>query len=371
MVIEPAAEQIPLLDLGTPNVMEASAVTSQSSAVVEEARLPVVDAAPVSTPNWETDWSFGDDLALPAHHPLSEALKRESHRAEPAIDDSWAEMRIAEAPQLAETQRPAEASVDVPRQQSWSDISASSYAEAPDGFLVDAQPIHGNLLEFPMELVASRKVRPRRAEGIYGLVAEGEPQLSIFEVDPASVSTQPDAVEQPAETVAWSRPEWAGMKLEATEPQGVAAEPVIEVVPAKALALQAAPMNLRILAAVVDFGLVSVVFLSVALLVAVKASVLPTLREAEMGGGIVFAAIALANLAISYTLARATPGMKYALISLRTFDGLTPTREQRCRRLGALAISMLPVGLGAVWAVFDEEHLSWHDRLSGTYLRRV
>jgi hypothetical protein len=22
------------------------------------------------------------------------------------------------------------------------------------------------------------------------------------------------------------------------------------------------------------------------------------------------------------------------------------------------------------WAIFDEEHLSWHDRLSGTYLRK-
>jgi uncharacterized RDD family membrane protein YckC len=85
----------------------------------------------------------------------------------------------------------------------------------------------------------------------------------------------------------------------------------------------------------------------------------------------VFAAITFAYLAISYTLARATPGMKYALLSLRTFDGQTPTREQRCMRLGAMAVSMLPVGLGAVWALFDEQHLSWHDRWSGTYLRRV
>jgi len=22
------------------------------------------------------------------------------------------------------------------------------------------------------------------------------------------------------------------------------------------------------------------------------------------------------------------------------------------------------------WALFDDEHLSWHDRISGTYLRR-
>jgi uncharacterized RDD family membrane protein YckC len=130
-------------------------------------------------------------------------------------------------------------------------------------------------------------------------------------------------------------------------------------------------MNLRLLAAIVDFALISLAVMAVAALVAVNATVLPTIREAEIGGGLVFAAIAMAYLAISYTLARATPGMKYAMLSLRTFDGRRPTREQRCRRLGALALSMLPVGLGAVWALFDEEHLSWHDRWSGTYLRRV
>jgi uncharacterized RDD family membrane protein YckC len=149
------------------------------------------------------------------------------------------------------------------------------------------------------------------------------------------------------------------------------AAPVAEVQAAKTVALQAAPMHLRLLAAVVDFGLVSLAFVTVALLVTVNADVLPNLREAEIWGGLVFAAIAVAYLAISYTLARATPGMKYALLSLRTFDGQTPTREQRCRRLGAFALSMMPVGLGAVWALFDEQHLSWHDRWSGTYLVRV
>ena len=47
-----------------------------------------------------------------------------------------------------------------------------------------ARPIHANLIEFPRELVATRKMRPRIAEGAYGAqLAPGE-QLSIFEVDP-------------------------------------------------------------------------------------------------------------------------------------------------------------------------------------------
>jgi hypothetical protein len=38
-------------------------------------------------------------------------------------------------------------------------------------------------------------------------------------------------------------------------------------------------------------------------------------------------------------------------------------------RLSALLLSLIPVGLGLAWALFDDDHLCWHDRLSKTYLR--
>jgi hypothetical protein len=62
--------------------------------------------------------------------------------------------------------------------------------------------------------------------------------------------------------------------------------------------------------------------------------------------------------------------MKYARISLCTFDDQEPTRAQMRSRLVAMLLSVLPLGLGVLWAIFDEEHLSWHDRLSRTYQRR-
>jgi uncharacterized RDD family membrane protein YckC len=65
-----------------------------------------------------------------------------------------------------------------------------------------------------------------------------------------------------------------------------------------------------------------------------------------------------------------TPGMRYAGIALSTFEDDSPTRAQLRRRLGAIALSLLPVGLGFAWSVFDEDHLSWHDRISQTYLRK-
>ena len=57
-------------------------------------------------------------------------------------------------------------------------------------------PLPANLIEFPRQLVASRKARPRYAEGPLrdeSLDAVGDGQLRIFEVDPAQISTQPDA----------------------------------------------------------------------------------------------------------------------------------------------------------------------------------
>jgi len=32
---------------------------------------------------------------------------------------------------------------------------------------------------------------------------------------------------------------------------------------------------------------------------------------------------------------------------------------------------VLPVAIGVAWAIFDEDHLCWHDRLSLTYMRSV
>jgi hypothetical protein len=36
-----------------------------------------------------------------------------------------------------------------------------------------------------------------------------------------------------------------------------------------------------------------------------------------------------------------------------------------------MLLSILPVGLGLVWSLFDDDHLSWHDRYSQTYPRRL
>ncbi|HUB00417.1 MAG TPA: RDD family protein [Terracidiphilus sp.] len=234
-------------------------------------------------------------------------------------------------------------------------------------------PHHANLIEFPRELVATRKVRPRIAEGPLGGMREPGAQLSIFEVDPETVSTEPAAVEgaDADRAPVWTQPEWSGIELEAqpAEPMAVVAPAVTAQEANAEPALALAPMSRRLLAAVVDSALIAAALVAALYAAAANAKALPGLREMELVGAGALLVVAGVYQVLFSTLARATPGMKYARLRLSTFEGERPTRAQRTRRLGALMLSVLPVGLGLVWAVFDEDRLSWHDRLSQTYLR--
>ena len=235
-----------------------------------------------------------------------------------------------------------------------------------------AQPLHANLIEFPRELVATRKVRPRLAEGPHATAGDSRGQLSIFEVDPSSISTQPtEAVVEKSAAWAdgeWQAPEWQGIELE--EQSLVSEETEFEGarVPA-APVLQPAPLGRRLMAAVVDFSLTAGALLAAVLVAAINTKELPAIKEIEVGAAVGLLVIGAVYQVFFLTLAAATPGMKYARISLCSFSDEMPTCAQRCGRLAALLLSLLPVGLGLAWAIFDEEHLSWHDRLSRTYQR--
>jgi uncharacterized RDD family membrane protein YckC len=60
-------------------------------------------------------------------------------------------------------------------------------------------------------------------------------------------------------------------------------------------------------------------------------------------------------------------GMKWTRLALVNFDGQKPTRTQRMHRLAAGTLSLCAAGLGVLWALVDEETLSWHDHISRTF----
>jgi uncharacterized RDD family membrane protein YckC len=227
-------------------------------------------------------------------------------------------------------------------------------------------PIYANLLQFPRPMVATRRMRPRRAEGPLA-DTPAQPQLSIFEVDPGSISTEaaPEADELAAP--GWMRAEESPSKFELQPMERLREEAAPRT---KQGSIKLAPLNRRLMALVVDASLTLTAFLSFALPIVSRAGHLPGPRAVEATAAFALLFVVAAYQALFVALTRATPGMRYAGIALCTFEGQLPSREQRCMRLAALVLSVLPLGLGLVWALFDEDRLMGHDRLSKTYLRR-
>lgn len=62
-----------------------------------------------------------------------------------------------------------------------------------------------------------------------------------------------------------------------------------------------------------------------------------------------------------------TPGMQFAGLRLVNFDGRKPSRDARLLRQAAGILSLCSLGLGLVWALVDEESLTWHDHISKTF----
>jgi len=228
------------------------------------------------------------------------------------------------------------------------------------------QPINVNLIEFPRELVATRRMRPHLIESPLGDESANR-QLSIFEVDPAAISVQHEPV---AAATQWpgtpgTGADWSDIELDAEpveEPQPEATESLP--------GLYLAPISSRLMASFIDSAIIAGAVLAAAVVAAANISHPFAPRAVEVCALSTIVIGSLLYHALFLTLSEATPGMRSAGISLCTFDDQVPTRRQLRARLGALALSLLPVGLGVVWVLFDEDHLCWHDRLSQTYLRK-
>lgn len=241
-------------------------------------------------------------------------------------------------------------------------------ADAPIETVEPAQPIHANLIQFPRELVATRRMRPRLSGPAAPASGELFGQLSIFEVDPETISTQPEAsIAEAAPAPSWTGPEWSSIELEAPAEEEWKYD---EQPPAYFSGVELAPFQLRLMATAVDIALILGLVCAAVYGISGHLAHPPVLRVAEVMGVVAVVIAGLLYQAFFLMVMHATPGMMYAGIGLCTFDDEQPSRAQMRDRLIAMLVSLLPVGLGLAWSAFDEEHLSWHDRLSRTYLRK-
>jgi uncharacterized RDD family membrane protein YckC len=66
-----------------------------------------------------------------------------------------------------------------------------------------------------------------------------------------------------------------------------------------------------------------------------------------------------------------TPGMKLRDLVAVNRDGTLLNPKVACIRGVGYFISIVPFMLGFVWALIDPEHLTWADKVSGTYLKKL
>jgi uncharacterized RDD family membrane protein YckC len=225
---------------------------------------------------------------------------------------------------------------------------------------VETEPLP--LADSPRELVAVRRVRPRLAEGPFADAAQN-PQLSIFEVSPLTVATEPEPL-----AALWEQPNWP--RMDAVEPEPDTLEELQDPRqrPRPAHVIEPAFLGRRLMALLMDSLIVSAATLGALGAALLRAAEVPSLLTLSLGTAAAFALIALFYLSLFFTLGHATPGMKYARLRFVSFNGEVSTRAQRSKRLAAVFLSVLPLGIGVVWSLFDDDHLCWHDRLSRTYL---
>jgi len=287
-----------------------------------------------------------------------------------------------------------------------------------DAVVAPAQPLPVRILEFPRELVAARKARPRHAEGPLRETppAAEKSQLRIFEVDAEAISHEAAQAKPGEEPML---PEWHSIRLDAqpsakasaaaspaqarasrrsadspqangganrgdqashpashvtgaprgngngnAEEAGRPQSPLLEMLP-----LHVASMEDRLMAGIVDTALVLIAFLLFVLVFVACTTHPPTGKPALACAAAALVAFFALYQWIFFTYADGTPGMRYARIALCTFDDDNPTRRAMQWRIAALFLSAIPLGLGFLWALFDEDRLGWHDRISKTYQR--
>jgi uncharacterized RDD family membrane protein YckC len=84
-----------------------------------------------------------------------------------------------------------------------------------------------------------------------------------------------------------------------------------------------------------------------------------------------FAIVYLQYFALFTIFGGTTPGMMMRSLQVTSFSGEPPTPRQLLLRSAGYLLSAATFFLGFLWAMWDEDELTWHDRLSRTYLSAV
>ena len=130
----------------------------------------------------------------------------------------------------------------------------------------------------------------------------------------------------------------------------------------------AAAVSSRAIAGLMDLAVVMVALgLFVAVVFQIKESVVtgPGAWQVMAAG---FGLMLLFYWVFYYGFIGRTAGMTWMALKVVNFDGAAPTPGQRRSRALGAVLSTVSAGFGFLWSVADQQHLTWHDRISRTFV---
>jgi uncharacterized RDD family membrane protein YckC len=135
---------------------------------------------------------------------------------------------------------------------------------------------------------------------------------------------------------------------------------------------QRALISARITAGAVDLAVVAVIYVVFLLTTFLEMPETASLDKRVLGiYGVCYFALFTVYLFLFMLSASQTPGMKYQRLVVINKNEQPLDPQQACWRGFGYLISVLPVLLGFIWMLIDPEHLTWADKVSGTYVKKL
>ncbi len=128
----------------------------------------------------------------------------------------------------------------------------------------------------------------------------------------------------------------------------------------------------RFAAGAMDFGVVAVIYVVFAVTTYMEMPETAFIDRRILGiYGVCYFALVTIYFFLFMLSGSQTPGMKRRGLTVVSKEGTPLDPHRACLRGFGYLISLLPVMLGLLWALIDPEHLTWADKVSGTYVKKM
>lgn len=136
----------------------------------------------------------------------------------------------------------------------------------------------------------------------------------------------------------------------------------------RSTSFEVAPLTLRAMSALIDFGMVAVFAAVFLASIRVWLGYVPTAQGALIAYGAASFVIALTYKLVWSLFGEGSVGLQCLRLRVIGFDGQRPSFGQRVVRIFGGCLSVAGAALGLLWALVDQEALTWHDHMTQTLI---